>query len=135
MGDYEQTSTVRSPADELFAYLSEPDNLPSYFHAITEAHQGDPGEVHVRADVEGRTVESDAWFKVDRDARTLSWGSEGRSNYHGNLSVAALDDATSELTIALHTQRVEAPQLQDGLRETLEQIQSQVEHGDAPASD
>lgn len=134
MGDYEQTTTVHAPADRLFDYLSDVSNLPHYFHAITEADRTGPEEVHVHAETGTESHDGEAWFKVDDNQRTLAWGSEGDSDYHGDLSIERVDDESSSITIALHTERVDAAGLEKGLRDTLEQIRAQVEHGNAPSS-
>jgi uncharacterized membrane protein len=133
MEDYEGSTTVDSPADELFEYLSKVENLPQYFDRMTSARNLPGDEVEVEARIEPgdagssggdgeRTVAGDAWFTIDADNRTLRWGSEGPHDYHGELEVTASGEAASTVTVRLHTTR-QAEGIQDGIDETLSNIQ------------
>jgi uncharacterized membrane protein len=143
MGTYERTTTVTAPADELFAYLSDVGNLPEYIAAMRQAEpagraEGDvpPGSdaVHTVAEVDGVRREGEAWFKSDADARSISWGSEGPSDYHGELTVGDAGDE-STVTVRLHTEHVEGGHVEQGLEATLATIKEKVEgHGRANPS-
>jgi uncharacterized protein YndB with AHSA1/START domain len=151
MGTYEATTAVTAAPDELFAYLSDVNNLPEYFAAMkaaepagdAEGHGGGsvpPGAnaVHTVAEVHGQRREGEAWFTHDADARTISWGSEGPNDYHGELSVTG-EGETSSVTVRLHTEHVEGGDVdrdvQGGLDTTLAQIKEIVEgHGRANPS-
>jgi uncharacterized membrane protein len=137
MGDYEGTTTVDIPRDELFDYLSRIENLPKYMSRMTEAHSVTGDEVSVEAklepeDVGGnasepeRTVQGEAWFRIDADARRLEWGAEGPHDYHGELAVSAADgDAggASRVVVRLHTTHDDAAGIEQGLARTLENIE------------
>lgn len=137
MGDYEGTTTVDVPRDDLFEYLSRIDNLPKYMSRMTEAHSLAGDEVSVEATVEpgdvgaeegggqegARTVRGEAWFKIDADGRRLEWGSEGPNDYHGELVVSADGDDASRVVVRLHTMHDDAPGIEQGLTETLENIE------------
>lgn len=88
MADYLASTDVAASADELFDYLSDVQNLPAYFDRMTSASDNGDGTIAVTADLGDREVEGEAWLKVDRDARTLSWGSEGPNDYSGQLQVS-----------------------------------------------
>lgn len=143
MGTYESTTTVTAPPDELFSYLSDVHNLPDYFAAMKSAEpagaaQGDvpPGAeaVHSVAEVDGQRREGEAWFRRDADARSISWGSEGPNDYHGELRVDG-DGGHSRVTVTLHTEHAEGERIQEGLETTLDQIKEKVEgHGRANPS-
>src|SRR3954467_914748 len=104
MEDYERSTTVDAPADELFEYLSKVENLPNYMDRMTSAHNLPGDEVEVEAKVEPgdvggggsggsgdsgseQTVGGEAWFRIDADQMKLTWGSEGPHDYHGELEV------------------------------------------------
>lgn len=123
MADYEAQTEVGADADEIFHYLSDIANLPRYFPRMTSAEAGDGDEVNVTAALDGRTVEGSAWFKVDNDAHTISWGSEGPNDYRGRLHVAERGMG-AQVTVVLSTSRAEGPEIQDGLEETLASIKS-----------
>ena len=143
MGTYESSTTVTASPDELFSYLSDIHNLPEYFVAMKSAEpagaaEGDvpPGSeaVHTVAEVNGTRREGEAWFQRDADARSLRWGSEGPSDYRGELEVHGDGDG-SRVTVRLHTERVEGADVQGGLETTLAQIKDVVEgHGRANPS-
>ena len=71
--------------------------------------------------------------QIDRDRKHLDWGSEGPNNYHGRLDVTG-DDAASRVSVALHTDNVEDQRIDQGLTETLDEVQRLVESGPAPAN-
>ena len=134
MADYERTTTVDAPADDLFEYLSKVENLPSYMDRMTSAHNLPGDEVEVEAKVEAKvepgdagssggeqTVGGEAWFTIDADNRTLAWGSEGPQDYHGELEVTP-DGAASRVTVRLHTTH-DAEGIEDGIEQTLANIQ------------
>jgi uncharacterized membrane protein len=137
MGDYEGTTTVDIPRDELFEYLSRIENLPKYMSRMTEAHSVTGDEVSVEAKLEpedvgapesapGRTVQGEAWFRIDADARRLEWGAEGPHDYRGELAVTTTEDgagAATRVVVRLHTTHEDAPGIEHGLTETLENIE------------
>lgn len=131
MGDYEKAQDVDAPAQQLFDYLSVVGNLPSYFSSMTEAEPAEGEAVHVVAQVNGVTRKGEAWFRVDHERQHLAWGSEGDSDYHGELDVTG-DGSTSTVTVTLHTERVDSQQIQDGLASTLDNVKRLVEAGPAP---
>jgi uncharacterized membrane protein len=133
MEDYERSTTVDAPADDLFEYLSKVENLPQYFDRMTSARNLPGDEVEVEAKVEPgdagssegdaeRTVAGEAWFRIDADHRTLTWGSEGPHDYHGALEVTPSGEAASTVTVRLHTTD-QAEGIEDGIDETLANIQ------------
>ena len=133
MGDYEQSRDVNAPAQALFDYLADVRNMPRYFSSMTSAEPAEGEAVQVTAVVDGKEREGEAWFKVDRDRMHLDWGSEGPNNYHGRLDVTG-DDAASRVSVALHTDNVEDQRIDQGLTETLDEVQRLVESGPAPTN-
>jgi uncharacterized membrane protein len=133
MGDYEQSRNVNAPAQALFDYLADVRNMPRYFSSMTSAEPAEGEAVQVTAVVDGKEREGEAWLKVDRDRMHLDWGSEGPNNYHGRLDVTG-DDAASRVSVALHTDNVEDQRIDQGLTETLDEVQRLVESGPAPTN-
>lgn len=136
MGNYERSTTVDVPVDELFEYLSRVENLPEYMDRMTEAHSlagdevsvearvepGDVGSQDLPADGGRRTVRGEAWFRIDADRRRLMWGAEGPHDYHGELEVSGSGSA-STVTVRLHTEHDDAPGVESGIEQTLANIQ------------
>jgi uncharacterized membrane protein len=127
MTDYTRSTQVDAPPEALFAYLADVGNLPGYFARMTGAERGQGDEVEVTAKLEsGREVEGKAWFKVDEQARTISWGSEGPNDYHGRLAVTG-QGGSSEVEVHVSTERVESDEIDHGLADTLASIKQKVE--------
>ncbi|HEX8080012.1 MAG TPA: SRPBCC family protein [Jatrophihabitans sp.] len=120
MADFLTSADVAAPADELFDYLSQVENLPNYFERMTSATDNGDGTISVSADLGDRVVEGEAWFEVDHAARTLSWGSEGPNDYSGQLQVTG--DETSVVEVTLRTERVGGDEIQEGLEHTVAAI-------------
>jgi uncharacterized membrane protein len=121
MGDYERSTTVDASRDDLFEYLSRVENLPKYMERMTSAKPATGDEVEVEATLDGgQTVHGEAWFRVDADNRSISWGAEGPHDYHGEVSVTG-DESTSSVTVRLHTLH-DDPHIEDGIDETLANI-------------
>jgi uncharacterized membrane protein len=131
MADYERTTTVDAPADDLFEYLSKVENLPQYMDRMTSAHNLPGDEVEVEARIEPgdagssdggeRTVGGEAWFTIDADHMKLAWGAEGPHDYKGELEVTP-DGGASQVTVRLHTTH-DAEGIEDGIDQTLANIQ------------
>ena len=119
MTSYEHRASVDVPADDLFAFVAEPGNLPKYFPDLTEVESTGGDGVHVEAEVGGRHVEAEGWIRVDRATRTLSWGTPGEDDYHGELTVADEGAGRSGITITLHTEHVGGPDVQRALEEAM----------------
>ncbi|MEO6502614.1 MAG: SRPBCC family protein [Jatrophihabitantaceae bacterium] len=118
MADFLANTDVAAPADELFEYLSQVENLPHYFERMTSVTDNEDGTISVSADLGDRVVEGEAWFEVDHAARTLSWGSEGPNDYSGQLQVTG--DATgSVVEVTLRTERPGDDEIQEGLEKTV----------------
>ncbi len=127
MADYLAGTDVAAPADSLFDYLADVQNLPRYFDRMTSATDNGDGTIAVTADLGEREVEGEAWFKVDRDAKTLAWGSEGPNDYSGELEVSGTGDS-SRVEVTLRTARVAGEQIQQGLEKTVATIKHLVEN-------
>ena len=128
MADYSGTTPVSVAPAALFDYLSDVGNLPRYFARMTSARQGEGEEVLTTAKMpDGTEVEGSAWFRVDREALRLEWGSEGPSEYSGWLQVSASGEG-SEVSVSLNTSRTHEgdPEVQQGIDETLASIRSQA---------
>ncbi|WP_433279300.1 SRPBCC family protein [Pseudonocardia xinjiangensis] len=128
MGNYEHSATVTTDPDALFDYLADIHHLPDYFAAMRSAEPAGDDAVHTVAEVDGNRREGEAWFTTDRDARTLRWGSEGPNDYSGELEVTGADGG-AQVTVRLHTERVEGHDIDEGLQATLAQIKRNVEGG------
>jgi carbon monoxide dehydrogenase subunit G len=116
-----------------YAYLSDVQNLPTYFPMITRAERTSGDEVETTAVIEPpgeekHTVKGTAWFKQDDAARKVTWGSEGPNDYHGEIDVDADGDAASVVRFTLHTESGH-PGIEESIDETLATIKATLEGG------
>lgn len=149
MQEYEQSQKISAPANEVFAWVSDVENLPKYLPPIKDAgidgpSEGDnPGEkvkMHVEIPDRGE-FESEGYFDVDAEARTMRWGAESDRDYSGRLEVSEAGDGQSEVTVHLSfgPRSVEGEiqdessddrnPLEESLSATLESIRRQIEEG------
>jgi uncharacterized membrane protein len=126
MADYAARAHVAAPADQLFDYLSQVENLPDYFDRMTSVTDNQDGTITAAADLGDRVVEGEAWFEVDRDERALSWGSEGPNNYSGQLQVIESENG-SVVEVTLHTERAGGEEIQEGLERTVDAVKRIME--------
>lgn len=149
MQEYEQSKAVAAPANEVFAWASDVENLPKYLPPIKEAGiegsaaAGSPGErIKMLVEIPDRgEFESEGYFDVDAEARTMRWGAETGRDYSGYLTVAEAGDGRSEVTVRLSfgPRSVEGEiqedsaedrnPLAESLSATLESIRRQIEEG------
>jgi uncharacterized membrane protein len=118
MADFLARTEVAAPADELFDYLSQVENLPTYFERMTSVTDNEDGTISVTADLGDRVVEAEAWFEVDAEAMTLTWGSEGPNDYSGQLQVTGTG-STSVVEVTLRTERAGGEEIQEGVEQTV----------------
>ena len=122
MGDYTSRIDIGRPAEEVFAFVSDIRNMPRYLPTVRGAAPQQGERVMVEGEANGRAYRSDGWFKVDPAARSMSWGSDGETDYHGEMRVAGADGrARVELRVHLNPR----PDLERNL---------QAQTGDAGAS-
>lgn len=127
MAEHRRSITLRAGFDRVFEYLADVRNLPRYFDRMTSAEPTGAEEVHATAEYDGHKVEGDAWFRVDRTANRIQWGSEGETDYHGTMQVTAVQDRTT-IDITLHTDHdVDAGEIDQSLDTTLQRISELLE--------
>ncbi|WP_336922508.1 SRPBCC family protein [Aquipuribacter sp. SD81] len=144
MSDHEASRRLDADPDAVYAYLSDVRHLPEYFPQMTAAEQV-PGEDAVRTtavlepdeaglpDQDGpREVHGEAWFRTDDDARRVRWGSEGASDYAGDLVVTP-DDGGARVEIRLHAPAHHAAE--ESVDEALERALDAIATAAGPAGD
>lgn len=87
MAEYTDRIDVAAPADQVFAFVSDIQNLPKYLPTVHHAHPQKGERVEVEGTANGHAYNSDGWFKVDEAARTMTWGSDGENDYSGKMAV------------------------------------------------
>lgn len=150
MTEYQQTQTIGASAENVFAWLSDVNNLPRYLPPVVDASiegpsaEGSPGQ-RVRATLEypggGGTFDAEGYFAIDEGQRRMEWGAEVQRDYSGWLEVTEDGDGQSQVTVHLNfgersvepEMREQAPEdrdpLAEGIAATLESIRRQIEEG------
>jgi hypothetical protein len=128
MPSYEASRSIDTELEGVFAYLSEPANLPHYFPRMISAEWVGDETVRTTAmvndDLDDTTpdekVTSDAWFRTDASAHCISWGAVDSDDYTGSLT-ATQSAGSTELLLKITTPAA-YPGIQNGLDEALNAI-------------
>jgi uncharacterized protein YndB with AHSA1/START domain len=156
--EYEQSQAIDAPPEEVFAWLSDVNNLPDYLPPVVDASvqgpsaEGTPGQrIRTKLEYPGGedgTFEAEGYLAVDERERRMEWGAEAGRDYSGWLTVANHGEGGSEVVVHLSFgERSVEPEIEDqtpqeehplaeGISATLESIRRQIEKGagklDAP---
>lgn len=130
MPTYESSITIDVPADRLFAYLADVENLPTYLPRITSARSTGDGTVDVTASIEHdgetREVEGEAWVRAEEPGTTLTWGAPGPNSYTGQIDLDPVDETSCRATVRIDTER-QGERVQEGVDEAAEGIKRAAE--------
>lgn len=129
MGDYEATTTIDVAANVLFDKLKDVERLPAYLPQLADAHRTGADNVEVTAELgpDGHRESGQAWVEVVEDGRRVRWGTPGPRHYEGELDVDFVADGTCLLTVRLHTDRTDGPEVEEALHQTLAGIKRTIE--------
>ena len=90
MAEYERSRLVQVSPDEVFAFVSDANNLATFLPTVDVVEPHAEGRVEVHGEVRGRSYEDEGWFRVDEARRRIEWGADERT-YSGWLTVAGED--------------------------------------------
>lgn len=99
MSDYKNSVTIQAPAQAVFDFVSDPENMPEFLPTLKEAHAGEGDHIEMKGSVAGHDYRTTGEMHLDPDEREMHWGSDENS-YRGQLKVTG-DDSRSELSIRL----------------------------------
>ena len=100
MPEYTDRIDVGAPADAVFAFISDVENLPKYLPTVQGAHSHGTDRVEVDGKANGHPYASTGWFKVDPETKVMSWGSDGDNDYAGRMTVTG-DAQAAEVACTL----------------------------------
>jgi uncharacterized protein YndB with AHSA1/START domain len=100
MPDYEYTQTINASPDEVYAFVSNVENLPQYLPTTKSAQPQGEGRVRVQGEANGHQYDSDGTFTADASLRRLEWSADEANRYAGWLAITG-QDATSQVTVHL----------------------------------
>ncbi len=132
MADYQQSTTIPASAEDVFNYVTNPENMPHYLPTVKHAELHGKGRIRVKGEAQGHPYDSDGDFHVDKNQMQMKWSSDGERDYHGELTIS--DNVTNcEVKVKLHfgdDPKIGAdpgPRIEEGIRKTLQSIQNQVQ--------
>ena len=89
---------INASADEVYAYVTDVNHMPDFLPFPDKVTPVGEGKVRVQGKMSGQPFDKIAWFKADKDARTMQWGATTRNEYSGEMAINDLGDH-SELAI------------------------------------
>jgi hypothetical protein len=99
MAGYERSRLMQASPDDVFAFVSDANNLATFLPTVDAIEPQAEDRVEVHGEVRGRSYEDEGWFRVDEARRRIKWGADERT-YSGWLTVAA-DDGGSQVVAHL----------------------------------
>ena len=64
-----------------------------------------------------------------RSAKNIRWGAGDSGAYYGELFVTGIGDVESRVTITLHTEHDDGPEVDEGLRRALDAVAGELGDG------
>jgi uncharacterized membrane protein len=134
IGRYEETRRIPAPPEQVYAFVSDISNLPSYLPTITWARAEGEDRVRLAGSAAGHQYEDDGFLRRDDDAMRMEWGADER-HYSGAMEVRPAGDG-SEVMVRLNFR--EPPKdgresggpseadIREGLQKALQSIENQV---------
>ena len=99
MVEYERARRVDAAPDDVFAFVADVGNLPSYVPTVRSAAPSAEERVRVRGETGGGTYDDVAQYHVDPSRRRVEWEADDR-RHGGWLTVSPVDGA-SEVVVHL----------------------------------
>lgn len=133
MTTHERSADVAAPPQQVYDYLADVANLPEYLPRMTEAHETGAQQVEVTAELDlpdepgSREVQGEAHFVTDPGRRVVRWGSEGDTDYGGQMDVTGDGPDTCTVTVRLHWHHGDPEHVDADLERAVERIKSLVE--------
>lgn len=138
MPEYEHAQSIGAAPNAVFAFVSQVQNLPQYLPTTKAAEPQGDERVRVRGEAEGRSYDSDGFFRADEAARRLEWGADEPNTYSGWLSVTDADGGArvtvhlsfgpqSSVPEQIEAQSGDQRPIQEGLEAALLSIRNIVE--------
>lgn len=145
MPTYEHSITINADENAIFAFASNPENMPKYLSSVKEAHDAGGGKadgrsrIRMKGEVDDHPYEGEGWIEYRDGANEMTWGSEGRSDYSGKLDVSG-EGSGSKVTVTLKFEarsgqeadfeeqwKAREGKIRSSLTATLESLKNQIE--------
>jgi len=137
---YSRSQEFAVSADQVFTFISDVGNLPTYLPPITSTEALPDEQVRLQGEVPHHgKIDGQGYVRVQTARKRMEWGANVGRDYSGSLAVTDTGDGHSALTVELafgprsvepEAQRDAGPgrdPLEEGVSATLESIRRQVE--------
>lgn len=128
MPDYEKSMMMEVPAAQVFDFVTDVSNMPSYLPTTRNAQQQGAERVRVQGEAKGHQYDSDGYLRKDDRSMRMEWGADER-HYKGWLQVEE-HGGHSHVTVHLSfadQQGIPARNIEEGLEKALQSIKNHVE--------
>jgi hypothetical protein len=143
MNEFATRVSIEAPADDVFAFVTDFNNMSQYLPTVQRATPAGEGQIRMEGEVKGHRYDTVGWFQVHEFNRTMLWGAKGQNDYSGDLEVMEQGDSC-QLTINLKFDELPGlsednrkqiqthmPEIKRGLDEAGQRIKSQCEQATA----
>lgn len=93
MAEYERSRVVQASPDDVFAFVSDVNNLATFVPTVSAVERRDGERVRIYGTIHDQTFEDEGWFHVEEGRRRVEWGTD-EHDYAGWLSVAGDNGGT-----------------------------------------
>ena len=93
MAEYERTRIIDAPTDDVFAFVTNVNNLSTFVPTVKSAKRESDHRARVKGEIAGDRFEDGGWYHVDQDHHRLVWGAD-ENNYRGWLTVRPVETGT-----------------------------------------
>ncbi len=101
MSDYRASIAVGRPADDVFDFVSCPQNMHRYLDSVVSVRSESDGILQIVGEIDGREFQTDGWFEVDAHHLMMRWGALGGASYVGHMTVTPMDEGRCKLEVHL----------------------------------
>jgi hypothetical protein len=99
MAEFERSRLINVAPGDVFAFVSDVDNLPTFIPTVQAIEPQLDDRVRIRGAIDGRSYIDDGWLHIDRDRRRLEWGDDEHT-YSGSLTIAG-DNGGTQVVVHL----------------------------------
>lgn len=133
MAEFQDAISIRAPADRIFKFLVDLNNLPKVFPTLRTVRRTEGEKIRVQGDTGNRTYDQEGFLRLESEHRRLDWGSGGERDYSGWMVVRDDGPNDSEVVCNLHfgedtrIGEIDNQRVENELRTALERLRDQVE--------
>ena len=124
MSEFSTRIEIDAPAEDVFAFVIDFDNMPEYLPVTKKASPAGEGQIRMQGEMNGRTFDTVGWFQVHEFNKTMLWGAKGDNDYSGDLEVM---DQGQSCVLSINVKVGSLPDASDEDRKKLESRKSEIQ--------